>query len=101
MVKSILSLCVSMIFSMAVTGQSFYNTWYGTLDIQGTKIRLVFHVSDNNGSPATTLDSPDQGAKGLPTSSTVINGDSIFIKAEYGTISPSSFLTYNFSKSVG
>jgi hypothetical protein len=29
---------------------------------------------------SSTLDSPDQGAKGIPTESTAINGDSILIK---------------------
>ncbi len=63
-------------------GQDFYHTWYGTLDIQGTKIRLVFHIEDNAGVPVTTMDSPDQGANDLPTSETIIIGDSIQIMAE-------------------
>ena len=36
-------------------------TWSGTLDIQGTKLSIVFHLDD---SPA--MDSPDQGIKGIP-----------------------------------
>ncbi len=37
-------------------------TWSGKLDIQGTKLSLVFHLDDEN----PTMDSPDQGAKGIP-----------------------------------
>ena len=36
--------------------------WSGKLDVQGTKLSLVFHLDDEN--PA--VDSPDQGAKGIP-----------------------------------
>ena len=37
-------------------------TWSGKIDIQGTKLTLVFHLDDEN----PTLDSPDQGARGIP-----------------------------------
>ncbi len=36
--------------------------WSGNLDIQGTKLPIVFHLDDEN----PTLDSPAQGAKGIP-----------------------------------
>ncbi len=36
--------------------------WSGKLDVQGSKLSLVFHLDDEN--PA--MDSPDQGAKGIP-----------------------------------
>lgn len=37
-------------------------TWSGRLDVQGTKLTLVFHLDGDK--PA--MDSPDQGAKGIP-----------------------------------
>ena len=37
-------------------------SWSGKLDIQGTKLSLVFHLNDEN----PTIDSPDQGARGIP-----------------------------------
>lgn len=37
-------------------------TWSGKLDIQGAKLSLVFHLDDEN----PTVDSPDQGARGIP-----------------------------------
>ena len=36
-------------------------TWSGTLDVQGTKLTLVFHLDEEN----PTVDCPDQGIKGL------------------------------------
>lgn len=67
---------------MALHSQDIAKSWYGTLDIQGTKLRLVFHVTYDGTVYNTTMDSPDQGAKGLPTSKTVVVKDSIWIEAE-------------------
>lgn len=37
-------------------------TWSGKLEVQGTKLALVFHLNEENPS----MDSPDQGVKGVP-----------------------------------
>lgn len=36
--------------------------WSGNLDLQGTKLPIVFHLDEND----PTVDSPAQGAKGIP-----------------------------------
>lgn len=42
-------------------------TWTGKLDAGGTVLRIVFNISKNDmGEYTATLDSPDQGAKGIP-----------------------------------
>ena len=46
-----------MVLSSAQTG-----TWSGKLDVEGTKLSLVFHLDEDN----PTMDSPDQGAQGIP-----------------------------------
>ena len=51
-----------LLFSVAWLLQAQTGTWSGKLDVQGTKLSLVFHLDDEN----PTLDSPDQGAKGIP-----------------------------------
>lgn len=59
--------------------------WSGNLDIQGTKLPIVFHLDEEN----PTLDSPAQGAKGIPIQ---------FSKAETYTISiniPAIGATFN------
>lgn len=64
-------------FSQAVKVEG---DWLGTLDV-GVKLRLVLHVkSDSTGSYSATLDSPDQGAKGIPVSSINITGDSLHVE---------------------
>ena len=37
-------------------------TWSGKIEVQGMKLPLVFHLDDEN----PTMDSPDQGARGIP-----------------------------------
>lgn len=51
--------------------------WLGTLDA-GVKLRLVFHFTKaTNGILSGTMDSPDQGVKGIACSSVILKGDSV------------------------
>jgi hypothetical protein len=56
--------------------------WTGKLELPNSmSLTVVFNLSkDETGNYTSTLDSPDQGAMGIPTESTTINGDSILIK---------------------
>jgi len=52
--------------------------WQGALDANGTQLRLVFHVSvAADGKLAATIDSLDQGAKGIPVQSVTVDGSSV------------------------
>lgn len=51
-----------LLFSIALFSHAQTGTWSGKLDVQGTKLSLVFHLDEEN----PTMDSPDQGAKGIP-----------------------------------
>jgi len=57
-------------------------TWSGTLDTGMSKLRLVLHITNTEDGLIATLDSPDQGAKGIPTSSVVRNGNSLKIESK-------------------
>jgi len=56
--------------------------WTGKLSLPNSlELTIVFNLSkDDSGKYTSTLDSPDQGAMGIPTESTMIDGDSILIK---------------------
>jgi len=56
--------------------------WAGKLELPNSlELTIVFNLSKNDsGEYTSTLDSPDQGAMGIPTESTTITGDSILIK---------------------
>lgn len=52
--------------------------WQGSLDVPGGTLRIVFHIERaEDGTFAATLDSPDQGATGIPVSSVTLDGDSL------------------------
>lgn len=51
--------------------------WKGTIDVGGTKLDLVLHVSAKDGALTATLDSPDQGATGLAIDSISVTGKSL------------------------
>src|SRR5678816_2623069 len=51
--------------------------WKGTLDAAGTKLDLVLHISSKDSALSATLDSPDQGATGLPIDSISVTGKSL------------------------
>lgn len=65
------------LFSQNITGQ-----WSGVLKIQGTQLRVVFNVSKTDSGYSSTMDSPDQGAKGIPTTKTKFENDTLKIIAE-------------------
>ncbi len=60
-----LGLSALVMFGQDVTGQ-----WNGILKVPGAQLRLVFHVEKTDTGYASTMDSPDQGANGLPVETT-------------------------------
>lgn len=50
----------------AAADKGLEGIWQGTLEAGGAKVRLVFHISKKDGKRLATLDSPDQGVKGIP-----------------------------------
>lgn len=48
-------------FAQDITGQ-----WFGTLDVQGTKLNLVFNINKTGDVYTATMDSPDQEIQGVP-----------------------------------
>lgn len=44
--------------------------WFGTLQVQGVQLRMVLHITEAEAGLVTTLDSPDQGAFGIPVAET-------------------------------
>ena len=51
--------------------------WKGTIDVSGSKLDLVLHISRKDGALSATLDSPDQGATGLSIDSITVTGTSL------------------------
>src|SRR5690606_39165539 len=54
--------------------------WLGTLEVPGARLRIVFHIVEDEGGLTATMDSPDQGAFGIETGAVVLAGDSLTIE---------------------
>ena len=67
---------IGMLLAAVFSASAQTGTWSGKLDVQGTKLSLVFHLDEEN----PTMDSPDQGAKGIPIEVTRSATGSITIK---------------------
>lgn len=61
-------------FAQDITGQ-----WNGALKVQGIQLRLVFNVKKTETGLSATMDSPDQGAFGIPVTSTSFENNTLKI----------------------
>ncbi len=61
------TLLLTLLVSLTTLAQDINGQWNGVLKVQGTQLRLVFNIKQTENGLSTTLDSPDQGAKGIPT----------------------------------
>lgn len=63
------------------SAQSPVGDWEGTLEVPGAKLKIVFHVTADGDTYTSTMDSPDQGAMGIATSSTKFEDGKLTITA--------------------
>ena len=58
-------------------------SWQGTLTVPGGQLRIVFHIkSADDGLLSATLDSPNQGAFGIPVSRVTVAGDTLRLEVQ-------------------
>ena len=91
------------ILSFSVQSQEIIGQWYGKLAIQGTELRIVFNISKTENGYTSTMDSPDQGAKGIPVKSTnyengILKIEMPNIKLEYSGELKSGTITGNLKQ---
>ncbi len=70
-----LLLVVFSSFGQDITGQ-----WTGLLKVQGMQLRVVFNLTKTADGWSSTMDSPDQGAKGIPVNSTTFDGSKLKVE---------------------
>jgi len=63
-------LLIALLTSISLSAQDITGQWNGALKVQGTQLRLVFNVIKTDSGLSSTMDSPDQGANGIPTTTT-------------------------------
>ena len=79
--KTILFLLFTFLTSCSMDAQDITGQWNGILKTQGIQLRVVFHINKTDTGYSSTMDSPDQGAKGLPTTSTYFENSTLKITA--------------------
>lgn len=82
MKKISLLFALLLLLSSGLFAQSIAGTWYGTLQIPGGgQLHVVFHIKQEGNVYTTTMDSPDQGASGLPVDQTTVEGRQLTLTA--------------------
>jgi len=79
MKKSALLLII-ILTTITLYGQEITGQWNGILKIQGIQLRIVFHIEKENGEYISTMDSPDQGANGIPVTNTSYDNSTLIFK---------------------
>ncbi len=75
------NLIILLLMSMTTQAQQFVGDWKGTLDVQGMKLEVIFHMAQKDNNYTTTMDVPMQGATGVPIDKTEVNNNHITLKA--------------------
>lgn len=71
----ILIFCVSCAFS--AFSQGIEGAWHGSLELGPVKLPLVLHVDKKDSGYSATMDSPNQGAKGIPVTSVLFENNKL------------------------
>ena len=85
--KKITTLLIVLLAGITLYGQDVVGTWEGsftapTPDGGEATLKVVFHVSAADEGFTTTLDSPDQGAFDLETTSTSFENKELVVKKD-------------------
>ena len=68
--KTLIESLVFVFMTSFLYAQDLTGEWSGSLQIQGTTLKVILHVSMVDGKYTTTLDSPDQNANGIMVTTT-------------------------------
>lgn len=61
---------MAVLSTFVMVGQEITGQWNGILKVSGGQLRVVFNISKTENGFSTTMDSPDQGVKGIPVTTT-------------------------------
>ncbi|MFA5974433.1 MAG: alpha/beta hydrolase [Lentimicrobiaceae bacterium] len=70
MKRKILFLSLIILSILPASAQDITGQWNGILKVSGIQLRIVFNITKTDTGYISTMDSPDQGAKGIPVTST-------------------------------
>lgn len=68
-----------LLLTVTAKSQSVTGTWYALLKFPGVNMNAVFHIEKNAELYNATMDSPDQGAKGIPVETVKFSNQELFL----------------------
>ncbi|WP_224484727.1 alpha/beta hydrolase family protein [Robertkochia aurantiaca] len=71
---------LSILMTSSLVSQEIQGDWYGSLEVQGTDLPLVFHIEKTGDELISTMDSPKQGAFGIEVEETSYINSSLTLK---------------------
>jgi dipeptidyl aminopeptidase/acylaminoacyl peptidase len=85
---NVLKAIITLFFIAVVPlqAQDIKGSWKGNLAVQGMEIPLVFNISEEGGKLKSTMDSPSQGATGIPMDKTSFENNALSIEFTQGGI---------------
>jgi Dienelactone hydrolase and related enzymes len=78
-VKRVSALALLLLWALPIIGQDITGVWSGDISVNGVKLKFVFRIDKNEAGYVALLDIPDQGAKGIPVSSVVLDGSDLSV----------------------
>jgi len=79
--RKFFTLTIAIFFANILFAQNIIGSWSGVLNVSNTKLQVVFNITQQDSSYTSTMDSPDQGAFGLPTTRTTFADNKLEIVA--------------------
>lgn len=80
--KKLFYTLIFLLISTSIFGQDIAGDWNGILNVQGTQLKLVFHIQQTDSGYSATFDSPDQGAMGIPFSAAALDDSTLRLEAQ-------------------
>ena len=87
-----------LIVSTPGNSQKITGNWFGNLQVNGTNLKIVFHITEDKGILNATMDSPDQKAFGLSTDKTTFTNSTLSVDASKFNINYTG--KYNSEKNI-
>lgn len=84
--KKITLVVFALMISISIYAQDITGSWYGTLNLQGTQLRIVFNLTQTDTEYSASMDSPDQGAFGVPMTSATFEDSIVELAIPSATI---------------
>ena len=73
-------------YTNTVVSQDISGQWFGVLTFNGVSLRINIQINKTGNGFNSTLDSPDQGAKGIPADLTTFDNSELKIEINKGKI---------------